>query len=115
MWEAVRRVEQIGLHVVAFVSDGAQPNRKFYRDHYHASTTKKGITYKTPNLFRPGSFIYFISDVPHLLKTTRNAWSNSKEAGPRHLWVLPVLLLVYVCMLYVFSCRLMGTKSNGII
>lgn len=51
MWEAVRRVEQVGLHVVAFISDGAQPNRKFYRDHHHASTAKNGITYKTPNLY----------------------------------------------------------------
>ena len=87
VWEAIRRVEQIGLPVVALVSDGAQPNRKFYRDHYHSSCVKNGILYKTPNIYRPGKYVYFISDVPHLLKTTRNAWENSREKGTRKLWV----------------------------
>ena len=90
LWEATRRLEQIGLHVVAYVCDGAKPNRKFFRDHKYKPHMKDGIVYKTPNLYRPGEFIYFFSDVPHLMKTTRNAWANSKENGSRDLTVLLV-------------------------
>ena len=36
------------------------------------------VTYKTTNIYssdqRP---LFFISDVPHLIKTVRNCWSNS--------------------------------------
>ena len=56
---------------------------------------KDGIVYKTPNLYRPGEFLYFFSDVPHLIKTTRNAWANSKENGSRDLTVSFILLLSY--------------------
>lgn len=87
VWNAIRRLEQIGLHVVAVACDGAKPNRKFFKDHFHKTCARKGVLYKAPNLFRPGKFVYFFSDVPHLLKTTRNAWANSKENGTRSLWV----------------------------
>ena len=86
--EATRRLEQIGLHVVACVADGAKPNRKFFRDHKHKEYMQDGVVYKTPNVYRPGEFIYFFSDVPHLMKTTRNAWANSKENGSRDLTVM---------------------------
>ena len=87
IWEAIKRVEKLGLHVIALICDGAKPNRKFFRDHYDNSLAKDNIVYKVPNLFRPGSYIYFISDVPHLMKTSRNAWENSKKNGTRKLWV----------------------------
>ena len=88
IWEATRRVEQIGLHVVAFICDGAKPNRNFFRDHKRLKYMKEGVVYKTPNIYRPGNFVYFFSDVPHLLKTTRNAWANSTEKGSRNLTVI---------------------------
>ena len=49
---------------------------------------KEGVVYKTPNIYRLGNFVYFFSDVPHLLKTTRNAWVNSTEKGSRNLTVI---------------------------
>ena len=88
IWEATRRIEQIGLHVVAFVCDDAKPNRKIFRDHRHKTYMKEGVVYKTPNIYRSGKFIYFFSDVPHLIKTTRNAWANSTEKGTRNLMVM---------------------------
>ena len=88
IWEATRRIEQIGLHIVAFVCDGAKPNRKFFQDHRHKTYMKEGVVYKTPNIYRSGKFIYFFSDVPHLIKTTRNAWANSTEKGTRNLMVM---------------------------
>lgn len=87
LWEAIRRLEQIGLHVVALTCDGANPNRKFYRDHFLKECVKNDVVYKTPNIYRPGEYVYFFSDVPHLMKTTRNAWANSTNNGTRRLWV----------------------------
>ena len=34
VWEAVRRLEALGLKVISATSDGASPNRKFFRMHY---------------------------------------------------------------------------------
>ncbi|XP_071476835.1 uncharacterized protein [Diadema antillarum] len=69
IWEGVERLHFAGFHVRAFVSDGATTNRKFYKlcssEHF------------TINPFNPDHKIYFISDVPHLIKTTRNNFENS--------------------------------------
>lgn len=84
VWEAVNRLELSGLNVIAFSCDGASPNRKFYKMH----RTEKGLVYKTKNPFSNDRDIYFICDVPHLIKTTRNCWSNSfAHKNSRFLWV----------------------------
>lgn len=85
VWECVEHLEMLGLKVLAFVSDGASCNRKFYSMHKKGS----GPVHKIDNIYadvaRP---IFLISDVPHLLKTTRNSWANSHaHANTRHLWV----------------------------
>ena len=49
--------------------------------------TKSDVTYKAPNIYLPEKFIYFMCDVPHLIKTVRNAWANSRANGTRHLEV----------------------------
>jgi hypothetical protein len=83
VWEAVRHLEDCGLHVIAFCCDGAAPNRKFYSMH-----GSSGLVYKTPNPFCNDRMIFFICDVPHLIKTTRNCWSNSfSHSQSRALWV----------------------------
>ena len=68
VWEAVERLERIGLKVMAITADGAGPNRKFFRLH---STPNSDVCYKTTNPYtiesRP---LYFFCDVPHLMKTT---------------------------------------------
>ena len=78
-WKAVSVLELVcNLWVCAAVSDGASPNRLFYQ--LHADLVEPGcgdvINY-TPNLFAPSRNIYFFSDAPHLLKTTRNCLFNS--------------------------------------
>ena len=91
VWEAVYNLESSGFHVVAFACDGATPNRKFFKMHGRG----KKLIYKTPNVYSddPSSEIYIFSGVPHLLKTTRNCWSNSfAHKWSRALWVS--------CMLY---------------
>lgn len=87
-WEAVRNLEESGLKVMVMVCDGASSNRKFFW--IHCTQSRKGeVTYKTKNLYsQDGRDIYFMSDVPHLIKTTRNCWSNSfGHNHTRALWV----------------------------
>lgn len=85
VWEAVQRIEACTLNVIAFTCDGASPNRKFFKMHRKG----KELAYKTTNPYSDDNReIYFFSDVPHLIKTTRNCWSNSfGHKQSRALWV----------------------------
>ncbi len=73
VWDCVKRLESYGFKVMALTADGASCNRNFFRMH----GAEKFVN-KTINVFskekRP---IFFLSDVPHLIKTVRNCWSNS--------------------------------------
>ena len=82
IWQAVGVLEAISLKVRFFCSDGASPNRSFYNLHRleeKENVSKDGALYWTYNVHAPCRTrkIYFISDVPHLLKTTRNCFANS--------------------------------------
>ena len=84
VWQAIERLERKQFKVIAITADGASPNRKFFRMHSNSSE----ICYKTPNpCTSEERDIYFFSDVPHLMKTTRNCWSHSSKHGTRNLWV----------------------------
>ena len=74
-----------------YAGDGAGPNRRFYKMH---SSEKGGSVYKTTNPFSESDAaglqrsIYFFSDVPHLLKTSRNCLSHSGgDNMTHHMWV----------------------------
>ena len=88
-WKAVSVLELVrNLWVCAAVSDGGSPNRLFYQ--LHADLVEPGcgdvINY-TANLFAPSRNIYFFSDAPHLLKTTRNCLFNSGSGKrTRYMW-----------------------------
>lgn len=70
VWEAIRNIEECGLKVMVVTTDGASPNCKFFKMH-QASKSPGEIVYKTPNPYSPDSRdIYFMSDVPHLIKMT---------------------------------------------
>jgi hypothetical protein len=87
IWKAVRLLMEIELKVVLMVSDGMSTNRKFFKFHKHNTNTKNGVVYKVRNLCDPSRTIWFMSDVCHLLKTTRNCWEHSSKNGTRHLEV----------------------------
>ena len=87
----------IGLQVISIVADGASNNRKFFRMHKIPQFQCSGITYKAPNITKPGSFVYFIADPPHLIKTVRNAWHNSQANGSRSL-VVCIIVYFFACM-----------------
>jgi hypothetical protein len=69
------------------VCDGAKSNKKFFRGLGVGEYMKNGLIYKTVNRYCKDRFIYLMSDVPHLIKTTRNCWFSSSEGGIRCLWV----------------------------
>ena len=87
VWEAIRNIEECGLKVIVVTADGASPNRKLFKMHQGLASNK--VVYKTLNPYsQDDREVYFMSDVPHLIKTTRNCWSNSfSHKNTRALWV----------------------------
>ncbi len=63
-WEAVRRLETIGLKVLAATFDGASPNRRLVKIHALGSQ-KSGVPYKVLNPYAlEERYLFFISDPP---------------------------------------------------
>ena len=96
IWDAVRNLEGCGLKVMVIVCDGASPNRKMHK----AASKPQEVVYKTLNPFSEEDKrdIFFISDVPHLIKTSRNCWENS--FGHSHNRALWVSNLVMICAMH---------------
>ena len=89
-WEVVRNLEVAGFKVVSLTGDGASPNRRFFQLHYRAcGLSRSDCVHKVLNPYsKEKRYIYFFSDVPHLMKTVRNCWSNScGHSHKRSLWV----------------------------
>lgn len=87
-WKAVSVLElECTLKVIAAVSDGASPNRLFYRMHKGMDGVESMVVYRTKNLFAD-RYIFFFADAPHLMKTFRNSLHHSgdKEIHTRNLW-----------------------------
>ena len=83
LWKAISICELNSLKVLAVTCDGASPNRKLFCMHFPMTKEDKmnpntDVIYRTVNLFSSHKrFIYFISDVQHLMKTARNCLYNS--------------------------------------
>ena len=78
-WEVVGALETEGIHVRCSISDGAATNRKFYMMHSN-DFPEDPVVHRCINTFTEDTehnTLYFVSDVPHLLKTTRNCVENS--------------------------------------
>ena len=87
-WKAVAILELLcNLWVIAVTSDGASPNRFFYRMHKNLHNDNCDICFKTINLYARYRNISFIADAPHLIKTARNCLHNS-DGGKhsRYMW-----------------------------
>lgn len=88
-WEAVCILETTcNLWVIATTSDGASPNRRFYRLHKPLHGDADGdVCYRTINLYAPHRYVYFFSDAPHLVKTVRNCLKSSGSGSfTRYMW-----------------------------
>ena len=105
-WNAVATLEMIGLKVRCFVCDGASSNRKFYKMH---STDGVSIPYFAINLCDQSRKIFFICDVPHLIKTVRNNWENSH--GNRNSRNLMVSEYFQYCIHYIIFATLKSIKN----
>ncbi|XP_070547240.1 uncharacterized protein [Ptychodera flava] len=86
LWRAVEIIElSASLKVLFITCDGASPNRKFFNMHRELGNE---IVFSTDNIYSTDMRkLYFISDVPHLLKTSRNCFANSyAHKMSRRLW-----------------------------
>lgn len=71
----VEALEMYNIPVVSLTSDGAKPNRRFYQMCQQKRYQK--LPHKSTNPYGSGLDLFFFCDVPHLLKTARNCFSNS--------------------------------------
>lgn len=75
----------ICVQVISSTSDKASPNQRLYRLH---RAVGEQFAYRAINHFAGEQrYLYFFSDVPHIVKTLRNNLSSSRESGTRCLWV----------------------------
>lgn len=72
VWEVIETLDINFLPVIAITSDGASPNRCFYK-----LCKDREIDYKARNQFSTDRYIYFFCDPPHLLRTAHNCFSDS--------------------------------------
>ena len=71
---------EFSLQVIAATCDKASSNQRLIKMH--------GNLYKAKNFFAPDRYLYFFSDVPHLVKTVRNnLYSSGGGKNTKHLWV----------------------------
>lgn len=91
LWQAIGYLEIVcKLKVIVSTSDKASPNQRLYRLHGDDNS----LCFKAVNLYARDRHVYFISDVPHLVKTVRNNLAASGSGkNTRLLWVSSALLL----------------------
>lgn len=88
LWECIFRLERCGFKVLFVTADGASTNRSLFKMH----GPSKSLVYKAKNKFSGDDRnVYFFSDPPHLIKTTRNCWASKYRQ-------LTVSLLLCCCI-----------------
>ena len=75
VWDVIESLELSEFKVFYVTCDGLSANRKFFK--ISKDVDKLAFPFKTKNPYSPDRYVYFFCDVPHLLKTTRNCFSNS--------------------------------------
>ena len=124
------------LKVIVVTYDGASINRKLFKIHFHLTFDENinpdvDLTYHTRHLhsLQEKRFIYFISDIPHLLKTTRVCFYNSGfgkytrytwKGGMFILWkhIADIFYEDHECGLHLFpkiTCEHIKLTSNSIL
>lgn len=81
--EAILGLEMLGFNVICLTSNGASPNRKLCRILQANRTSADLVSYRMENATNDDRKMYFMSDVPHLQKTTWNCWANSNAHSQR--------------------------------
>ena len=94
--DAILRLEMLGFKVISMTCNGTLPNCKLCKIlSSNLTSSDSGVPYKMLNPYTDENRdLCLISDVPHLLKMTRNCWANSyAHSCSCRLWVS-----VYVCV-----------------
>ncbi|XP_072043833.1 uncharacterized protein [Amphiura filiformis] len=89
LWRAIELLEiEAGLKVLFITCDGAGQNRKFFDMHRSEhNNSSEPVNFCQNPYADDNRMLYFISDMPHLLKTARNCFANShSHKKSRHLW-----------------------------
>ncbi|PIK36055.1 hypothetical protein BSL78_27120 [Apostichopus japonicus] len=76
-YEVITALKLMDLTVLCLVSDGAASNRRLYQNLGGKGKTELSPAHFCWNWFGDEEKIFFICDVPHLLKTLRNNMENS--------------------------------------
>ena len=96
LWECIFRLERCGFKVLFVTADGASTNWSLFKMH----GPPKSLVYKAKNKFSDDDRnVYFFSDAPHLIKTTRNCWASKY----RQITVRLILfaITIYVCVIFI--------------
>ena len=117
VWDGIGVLESIGFKVRFLCCDGASPNQRFYNMHLTGNNVGDGVVYWAFNRHAvlEKRKIYFISDVPHLMKTTRNNFSNSgAHSGSRNL-MIDGMIVSWQHIIDLFACdRGMDRTAPGL-
>lgn len=76
VWDTIEALELNEVQVFFVTCDGLSANRKFFQIAKDIDKSLK-FPFKTSNPYSLDRQIYYFCDVPHLIKTTRNCFSNS--------------------------------------
>ena len=74
--DIIKRAHNINLHVVSVTSDMGSSNRAMWKAFGITSNSKK-VTASCSHPVKPGKRLYFLADVPHLIKNLRAALIRS--------------------------------------
>ena len=110
-YEAVLRLERCGFRVACTTLDGNSANRKFFKI-IGQHNSSDNITYYTKNPCSLNRKIFFISDPPHLIKTTRNCLASPKRNMEvfYHNNYYSVNCTLFQCSL--MACKFLGDMSE---
>lgn len=76
LWDCIFRLERCGFKVLFITADGASTNRFLFKMH----DTSEPLLYKVKNRYASECRdVFFFSDPPHLIKTTRNCWASKQK------------------------------------
>ena len=91
-WETIEALDMYDIAVESLTSDGAKLDWQFYQ--VCQKPGSKGVPKKCSNPFREDKEVFFICDVPHLLKNTCNCFSNSFLHNKSRMMQMCVFMLV---------------------
>ncbi|ODM89420.1 Transposable element P transposase [Orchesella cincta] len=93
---AIVRLEKVGLQVVGFVSDGAATNKSMWRELGITTKRGNGIVNSITNPVDEGRQVFFLCDIPHILKCIRNNFYNKENVK----WGEQIISWTYYKALY---------------